>query len=138
VEYHVKDKIKVNLPWIEIAGIKCDPDMPTKDIHGFMTSTLFKKILNEIFLNIRKHNFAIKHTGENIKGKYSGYNIGVKIKVDKDNIKITIRSDGPHRYDGSISSGIRTIRDYCQPFGAEYKIRNHDHWVENILTLKRW
>lgn len=137
VDKHLRQAIIGNKPWMDFAGISCKVDIP-RNINGFMTSRQFKRVLSEIFYNIRRHNFELPENELEIKKDYISYSIEVKAKQEQSHIVILIRSNGPKTYDNSEHQGIRLIKDICKQFEADYNIGNHDEWVENKISLRRW
>lgn len=135
---HLRNTFITNSPWIDKAGITQELDQCEDYIPGFMTRRMFKRILDEIFMNIKRHNFSINEDADLSKLKHTGGTIAGKIKTEESKIEILIRSNGSREYDGSVGFGIRRIRDICKAFNAEYRIDKSKSWVENRIILQRW
>lgn len=137
LEKNINERLNANIEWIQQAGISVNQDIPV-DLNGLMTVGSFNKILDYIFDNIKKHNFRIHDLSGLTMDSLKGYGIEIAARDTRPDIEIIIRSNGPNIYDGKENQGIRTIRDICQAYDAEYIISNNASWVENLIRIKRW
>ena len=102
--------------------------------NGFMSSYIFKQVLDEVFKNIRIHNFSID---ENFFVNRDN-KLVIKISIKTSNIVIIIMSNGIHKYKDSPSHGIRSLENKCRSFNGSFNIYNDGEWVKNEITLGRY
>ncbi len=122
--------------WIKGNKISCKIYNPLEtEVHGFMSSRVFKKIIDGVLQNIMKHNFKIGTTNF-IKNKKNEIIINIGFK--NENIIIMIKSNGPYSYNKAPSHGIRNIEEKCNAFHGSFRIYNENTWVKNEIILKRF
>ena len=133
---HISQRIASHLPWIKAAGIKTNIDIPFREINGFMTSRIFKQIIDRTFINIKNHNFRIE--GAVSEPIYQDFLLAINVELDQTDIIIKIKSNGPHSYDNIPSHGIRINQSDSIIFDGLFDIYNQDEWVVNLIKLRRW
>ena len=130
---HIEQRLS-NYQWINSNNIAVDFSPPSSEIHGFMSSYIFKEVLDGIFSNIQKRNFRIDKNFNN--ENYSRIVIDITEKESK--VFINIMSNGMHKYEDIPSHGIRSIREKCESFNGSYEICNDVQWVKNHIMLRRF
>lgn len=130
---HINQRLENSL-WITENNIQVEMEEPTQEINGFMSSYLFKQILDGIFSNIMKHNFNI---GDSFIADHNN-KILIKVKIKTLNVVIIIKSNGVHKYNGIPSHGIRNIENKCKAFNGTFAICNEGQWVKNEIIIGRF
>ncbi len=138
INKHIRQRLANNRPWIELAEIKVVEKLSRTEIECFMTSRLFKLILDRIFLNIKMHNFGLIRDLAEEKKKLNDPKILIETNSTDEKVVLLIKSNGPLQYNKGLGHGIRISKDSVSAYGAKLDIYNKDGWVVNKLEMKRW
>jgi hypothetical protein len=132
---HLRQSKSANDEWIVPNNIDVEFILPDEDVKAFMSSFQFSRVIDEIFDNIKEHNFCIGTSSQTLADKPF---IKLEVSQNVDIVHIMFISNGPGRYNNIEKHGLRTVRRICSEYGGKFDIANAGAVVLNTVELGRW